>query len=232
VQKVAVVTGGSRGLGRALTMALAARGLKVYATGRDAAALASVAAAAPGVVPVRADVSDEADNAALAAQIVDAEGGLDVLIHNAGILGPRAPIADYPPAAWRRVFSINAFGVFDLSRQLIPILRPGASVQLVTSGVSVEGRAAWGAYSASKFACEGLAQIMAEELRPRGIRVNAVDPGSMRTAMRAAAKPEEDPMTLITPEENVACFVWLALDADLSVSGRRLRSKDPGPWRR
>jgi len=227
-----VVTGGSRGLGRALALALAARGLKVYATGRDEAALAAVAAAAPGVTPVRADVADEADNAALAARVARADGGLDVLIHNAGVLGPRAAIGDYPPAAWRRVFSINTFGVFDLSRQLIPLLRPGASVQLVTSGVSVEGRARWGAYSASKFACEGLAQILAAELRPRGIRVNAVDPGSMRTAMRAAARPEEDPMTLITPEQNVACFVWLALEADLSISGRRLRAKDPGPWSR
>ncbi len=228
--KIALVTGGTRGLGRALTLDLARRGCRVFATGRSEAGLEALArdAGALPVVPLRADASDVADNAAVAARVAE-EGGLDVLIHNAGVLGPRVPIADYPPEEFSRVLAINTFGPFDLSRQLIPHLRPGASVQLLTSGVSIEGRACWGAYSVSKFALEGLAQILAAELRERGIRVNAVDPGSMRTPMRAAAYPEEDPMTLVTPEENTACFLWLALEADLSVSGRRFRARDFTP---
>lgn len=232
MKPIALVTGGTRGLGRALSLALARRGLSVLATGRDPAALSALgdAAEAEGlsITPVASDVRSVRDNAALARRVRDA-GGLDVLIHNAGVLGPRVAIADYPPEDFQRVLAVNTFGPFDLSRQLIPHLREGASVQLLTSGVSVEGRAGWGAYSVSKFACEGLAQILAAELRGRGIKVNAVDPGAMRTAMRAAAYPQEDPMTRITPEQNVACFLWLALEAPLSISGRRLRAKDFDP---
>jgi NAD(P)-dependent dehydrogenase (short-subunit alcohol dehydrogenase family) len=102
----------------------------------------------------------------------------------------------------------------------------GGSIINVVSGVSVEGRAGWGAYSVSKFGVEGLTQILASELEERGIRANAVDPGGMRTEMRAAAYPEEDPMTRITPEENTRVFLYLASDESREVTGQRFKAQE------
>jgi len=102
----------------------------------------------------------------------------------------------------------------------------GASIVNVVSGVSVEGRAEWGAYSVSKFGIEGLTQILAAELEERGIRANAVDPGGMRTEMRAAAYPEEDPMTRITPEENTDVFLYLASDESKGAAGQRFKAQE------
>ena len=102
----------------------------------------------------------------------------------------------------------------------------GGSVINVVSGVSVEGRAEWGAYAVSKFGIEGLTQILAAELAQRKIRVNAVDPGGMRTEMRAAAYPEEDPATRITPEENTAVFLYLASDESKDVTGERFKAQE------
>ena len=104
----------------------------------------------------------------------------------------------------------------------------GGSIINVVSGVSVEGRAEWGAYSVSKFGIEGLTQILASELGQSGVRVNAVDPGGMRTDMRAAAYPEEDPQTRITPEENTAVFLYLASDESINVTGERFKAQEFG----
>jgi NAD(P)-dependent dehydrogenase (short-subunit alcohol dehydrogenase family) len=115
-----------------------------------------------------------------------------------------------------------------VSKAAIPYLSDGASIINVVSGVSVEGRAEWGAYSVSKFGMEGLNQILAAELAERGVRVNAVDPGGMRTDMRAAAYPEEDPQTRITPEENTAVFLYLASDESRDVTGERFKAQEFG----
>ena len=219
---IALITGGTRGLGRALTLDLARRGFTVFATGRTPGTLDALAADAEGldVRPVLADVSSPADNTRLAALIGDA-GGLDALVHNASLLGPRLPLADYPGDAFRAVLDVNVFGPFDLTRQLVPHLRPNAGVVFVTSGVGVVGKAGWGAYSVSKFALEGLAAIHAEELP--GARVFTIDPGSMQTAMRAAAYPAEDPSLLRRPEDNTAPFLWALLEAQQT--GLRLKAQ-------
>ena len=228
---VALVTGATRGLGRALALALARRGCHVLATGRSADQLAALRAAAAGealsLEAVQADHTSREDNRKLRQRIA-ALGGLSILIHNAGLLGPRVAIADYPTHAWDEVMAINLTAPFQLTRELIPLLQAGASVQLVSSGVGVEGRAGWGAYTVSKFGVESLGQVLAAELADRGIRVNVIDPGGMRTSMRAAAYPEEDPSTLITPEENTGVFLWLAFEAGMERSGERFRARD---WR-
>jgi NAD(P)-dependent dehydrogenase (short-subunit alcohol dehydrogenase family) len=159
------------------------------------------------VLAVAADVSRGEDARRLVEEAVGRFGGIDVLVNNAGLLGPRVTIEEYPEEEWRRVIDANLTGPYLVSKAAIPHLREGASIINVVSGVSVEGRAEWGAYSVSKFGVEGLSQILAAELEGRGVRSNAVDPGGMRTDMRAAAYPEEDPQTRITPEENTASSV-------------------------
>jgi NAD(P)-dependent dehydrogenase (short-subunit alcohol dehydrogenase family) len=149
-----------------------------------------------------------------------------VLVNNAGVLGPRVEILEYPEEEWRRVIEVNLTGPFLVSKAVVVHMPEGGSIVNVVSGVSVEGRAKWGAYSVSKFGVEGLTQILASELEERGIRVNAVDPGGMRTGMRAAAYPEENPLTRITPEENTGVFLYLASDESRDVTGERFKAQE------
>jgi NAD(P)-dependent dehydrogenase (short-subunit alcohol dehydrogenase family) len=228
--KVTLITGASQGLGRALALAFAREGARVVVNARSEESVRPVAGevedAGAEVLAVAADVSKGADVERLVGESVERFGKIDVLVNNAGLLGPRVAIEDFPEDEWRRVIDANLTGPFLVSRAAIPYLSNGASIINVVSGVSVEGRAEWGAYSVSKFGMEGLNQILAAELAERGVRVNAVDPGGMRTEMRAAAYPEEDPQTRITPEENTAVFLYLASDESEGVTGERFKAQE------
>jgi NAD(P)-dependent dehydrogenase (short-subunit alcohol dehydrogenase family) len=228
--KVALVTGASQGLGRALALACAREGARVVINARSEESIRPVAeeveSAGAEVLALAADVSKSSDVERMVGAAVERFGEIDALVNNAGLLGPRVAIAEYPEEEWRRVIEANLTGPFLVARAVIPHMPEGGSIVNVVSGVSVEGRAEWGAYSVSKFGVEGLTQILASELEGRGIRVNAVDPGGMRTGMRAAAYPEEDPMTRITPEENTDVFVYLASDDSRGVTGRRFKAQE------
>ena len=228
--KVALVTGASRGLGRALALAYAQEGAKLVLNARSEKSLKPVVeeaeAAGAEVVVVPADVASAADVQRLVEAAVGRFGGIDVLVNNAGLLGPRVKIEEYPEVEWRQVIDANLTAPFLLAKAAIPHMPEGASIINVVSGVSIEGRAEWGAYSVSKFGVEGLTQILAAELKERGVRANAVDPGGMRTEMRAAAYPEEDPQTKITPEENTAVFLYLASDESKDVTGQRFKAQE------
>ncbi len=230
--KVALVTGASQGLGRALALAYAKEGASLVINSRSEEGIRPVAEEVEGlgaeVLAVAADVSKGEDTQRLVEEATSRFGGIDVLVNNAGLLGPRVAIEEYPEEEWRRVIDANLTGPYLVSRAAISHLREGASIINVVSGVSVEGRAEWGAYSVSKFGVEGLSQILAAELEARGIRSNAVDPGGMRTDMRAAAYPEEDPQTRITPEENTAVFLYLASDESKGVTGQRFKAQEFG----
>ena len=233
--KVVMITGASRGLGRALALACAREGARVIINSRDAGSLDPVAGeareAGAEVLAIPADVSRSTHVALLVDSAVEQFGRVDVLVNNAGLLGPRVPIEEYPEDEWRRVLDANLTAPFLLARATIPRMPEGGSIINVTSGVSVEGRPEWGAYSVSKFGVEGLTQILAAELKDRGIRVNSVDPGGMRTEMRAAAYPDEDPTTRITPEENTAVFLYLASDESRDVTGKRFKAQEFQPAR-
>ena len=228
--KVALITGASQGLGKALALSFAREGASVVINSRGEEGVRPVAqeieAQGGEVLALAADVSEAADAERLIGATVERFGRVDVLVNNAGVLGPRVEIVEYPEAEWRRVIDANLTGPFLVSKAAIPHMPEGASIVNVVSGVSVEGRAGWGAYSASKFGVEGLTQILAAELAGRGIRANAVDPGGMRTEMRAAAYPEEDPMTRVTPEENTAVFLYLASDESKDVTGERFKAQE------
>ena len=228
--KVALITGASQGLGRALALAYAKEGARVVINARSEESIRPVAgeveASGAEVLALAADVSKSADVERLVDAAVERFDRIDVLVNNAGVLGPRVAIAEYPEDEWRRVIDANLTGPFLVSKAVVPHMPEGGSILNVVSGVSVEGRPEWGAYSVSKFGVEGLTQILASELEERGIRVNAVDPGGMRTEMRAAAYPDEDPMTRITPEENTDVFVYLASDESKGVTGERFKAQE------
>ena len=228
--KVALITGASQGLGKALALSFAREGASVVVNSRKEESIRPVAGEIESqggeVLALAADVADSADVERLVGASVERFGRVDLLVNNAGVLGPRVAIEEYPEDEWRRVIDANLTGSFLVSKAAIPHMPEGASIINVVSGVSVEGRAEWGAYSVSKFGVEGLTQILAAELSERGIRANAVDPGGMRTEMRAAAYPEEDPMTRITPEENVAVFLYLASDKSKEVTGERFKAQE------
>jgi NAD(P)-dependent dehydrogenase (short-subunit alcohol dehydrogenase family) len=228
--KVVMITGASQGLGKALALACAREGASLVINSRSDAGIRPVAEEAESlgaeVLALAADVSKGADVEKLVGAAAERFGGIDVLVNNAGVLGPKVRIEEYPEDEWRRVIDANLTGPFLVSKAAIPHMSEGGSIINVVSGVSVEGRAEWGAYSVSKFGIEGLTQILAAELKERGIRSNAVDPGGMRTDMRAAAYPDEDPQTRITPEENVGVFLYLASDESKGITGERFKAQE------
>lgn len=230
--EVVLITGASRGLGRALAAGFAAAGARVAICARDAAALEVVAGElegrGAGVVWSAADVTDAAAMQELVARASDRFGPVTVLVNNASVLGPRVPLREYDPADWRAVLDVNLTGT------LVPILavlpgmraRRSGSIINVSSGVGNVARTRWGAYAVSKWGVEALSHNLALEEASAGIRVNVVDPGRLRTDMRRVAYPEEDPQRTAPPEHAVPVFLWLASAAAAGVTGERFEALD------
>ncbi|HEX2225867.1 MAG TPA: SDR family NAD(P)-dependent oxidoreductase [Candidatus Binatia bacterium] len=234
IGKVALITGGSRGIGKAIATAYGREGAKVFICGRNEAAIhgamQEIRAGGGEIDGTAGDVADSGDARRIRDAALQRFGSIDILVNNASLLGPRVPIAEYPFSAWQDVMRVNVDGLFLMTQQVLQTMIPRhqGSIINVTSGVGRVGKARWGAYSVSKFALEGFTQMLAEELQDSGIRVNSINPGPTRTAMRAAAYPEEDPQTLPRPEEITNGFVYLASDESLGVSGKTFEAQD---WR-
>jgi NAD(P)-dependent dehydrogenase (short-subunit alcohol dehydrogenase family) len=230
--KVALVTGGSRGIGRAVAAAYARAGARVYICGRNkddlGTAVRELQASGGAVDGETADVGSVEDVKRVVRGATRRFGTIDVLVNNASILGPRVTIAEYPDPAWQEVLRINLSGVFFLCREVLPLMlaKRSGSIINVTSGVGRKGKARWGAYAVSKAGLECLTQVLADEVKDSGIRVNAVNPAATRTAMRAHAYPQEDPLTLPKPEEIIGIFLYLASEASAAVSGQSLDARD------
>lgn len=171
--------------------------------------------------------ADAAAYAALAARLQQRHGRLDGLVHNAGLLGPRVLLEETPAPALAQVLQVNVQAGFALTQALLPLLKAAdqASVIFTSSSVGRKGRAGWGAYSVSKFATEGLMQVWAEELADAGIRVNSVNPGGTRTAMRAAAYPDEDPARVPAPEDILPVYLYLLGPASQGTTGQALNAQ-------
>ena len=234
IGKVALITGGSRGIGKAIAAAYAREGAKVFICGRNEAAMDAamqeIRAGGGEVYGAAGDVANADDARRIRDATLQRFSCIDILVNNASLLGPRVSIAEYPFSAWQDVMRVNVDGLFLMTQQVLQtmIRRHQGSIINVTSGVGRVGKARWGAYSVSKFALEGFTQMLAEELQGSGIRVNSINPGPTRTAMRAAAYPEEDPLALPRPEEITNGFVYLASDESLGVSGKSFEAQD---WR-
>lgn len=189
---VALITGASQGLGRALAHGLADRGWQLVLDGRDPARLGSVATELPTAVTVAGDITDPAHRASLAAA-VDVFGRLDLLVNNASELGPSPlpTITSYPLEALRAVYETNVVAPIALLQLLVPLLRTSEGAVLnISSDAAVEAYEGWGGYGSSKAALDQVSAVLAVE-EPR-LRVYAVDPGDMRTAMHQRAFPGED----------------------------------------
>lgn len=226
-----MVSGGSRGLGADLARRFVEEGAAVSLCARDESDLEELRSrleeGGGRCVCVAADVADEAGVKRWVARTLEALGRIDALVNNASLLGPRVAIEDYPPAEWRKVMEVNLTGAFLCARAALPHLKESrGSLINVSSGVGDHGRPRWGAYSVSKNGLEALSQILAGELEGTGVRVNIVDPGAMRTEMRAAAYPEEDPATLPTPYEVADVFVYLVSDRSARITGERFRAQE------
>jgi NAD(P)-dependent dehydrogenase (short-subunit alcohol dehydrogenase family) len=212
----AIVTGASRGLGYALAEALVTSGWRVVVDGRDAEALAAAASRlGPSAVPVPGDVTDPAHRAALLA----AGGDLDLLVNNAGILGPspQPPLATYPLDVLREVYEVNVVAPLALTQLALPRLRAGAGTLVtITSDAAVEAYPGWGGYGSAKAAVEQVSRILAAE--EPALRVWWVDPGDLRTRMHQEAFPGED--IADRPEPATVAPAFLRLLKDRPESGR------------
>jgi NAD(P)-dependent dehydrogenase (short-subunit alcohol dehydrogenase family) len=237
-EAIVFVTGGSRGIGRSLSILLAEAGATVYTCGRDRPDLeetrrqarqAAESSQTSGIVRVEpADVTDEQSITELTDRIRREEGRLDALVNNAGILGDRATIEEYPLDTWRRTMDINVDGVFLTTRESIPLLRNSGDAVIVniSSSVGREGRAEWGAYSVSKCGVEGLTDILAGELTSDGIATVSANPGGTATEMRAEAYPDEDPETLPTSRDVAETLALLIRTVGVGQSGAKYNCRD------
>ncbi|HSR24070.1 MAG TPA: SDR family oxidoreductase, partial [Candidatus Eisenbacteria bacterium] len=216
--KVALVSGASRGLGRAVALAFAREGADLAICARGHAALEATAAACrrlgADVLAVTADVADPAGRERLVALTLARFGRVDVLVNNASTLGPTPLplLADTDPDAFEEVIRVNLTAPFLLSRALVGgmLLRGSGLVVNVSSDAAVTGCPGWGAYSAAKAGLDALGRVWAAEVAGFGVTVVSVDPGDMDTDMHRAAVPEDDPATLARPEEVAEAFVGLA----------------------
>lgn len=229
--KVALVTGGTRGIGRAIAAAYLGAGARVFICGRDENNLATALRelrSSGEIDGCAVDIGRTEDSKKLARRAVERFGAIDVLVNNASLLGPRVSISDYPDSAWEEVLRINLSGIFFLTREVLALMfvKGSGSIINVTSGVGRQGKARWGAYAVSKAGIECFTQVLADEVKNAGIRVNAVNPAATRTEMRAAAYPDEDPLTLPRPEDIVEIFLYLASEASSAITGRSLDARD------
>jgi len=231
--KTIMITGGSKGLGRALTHAFLHRGDNVAVCARGEDGLESLRSEtqrlAGELLAVVADVSIERDVERFISLAEQKFGRIDVLINNAAILGPSPMplLLDYPNRDFLEVLKVNIVSPFLVTKRVLPgmLVNGSGSVINITSEAGATGYAGWGAYGISKFGVEGLTETWADELAETAIRMNMVDPGSMDTEMHQLAVPERD-YRLPKPEEYLDVFLYLASDASLGVSGKRFEAQE------
>lgn len=229
--KVILVTGAGAGIGREAALYFAAHGAQVILLGRTVSKLEAVydeieaaGGKQPAIVPLDMKGATKSHYQGLCATIVDQFGRLDGLLNNASILGVLSPFEHIDHDSWHDIMQINVNAQFMLTQALMPALKaaPHASIVFTSSGVGRQGRAYWGPYAVSKFATEGLAQVMADEYENSSIRVNVINPGATRTNMRARAYPAENASKLKTPADIMPVYGYLMSDNSLQVNGQSL----------
>lgn len=229
--KVILVTGAGDGIGREAALIYARHGATVILLGRTVAKLEAVydeieqaGGPTPAIIPLDMKGATEANYRDMAATIEDQFGRLDGLLHNASLLGVLSPFAHIDLPTWDDIMKVNVTAQFMMTKALLPVLlkAPHPSIVFTSSGVGRQGRAHWGPYAVSKFATEGMAQVLADEYENSPLRVNVINPGATRTAMRSKAYPAEDKSKLKTPTEIMPVYLYLMADDSQGITGESL----------
>lgn len=229
-ERIILITGASDGIGRALALHSASLGAQVILHGRTVDKLEKVyddiemieGAQRPSIAVMDLASANSESYTTLAQSIGQEFGRLDGLVLNASILGERYSIEQYDAVMWQRVMHVNVTSAFALTQVFLPLLLKSddASVIFTSSGVGRTGKAFWGAYAASKFATEGLSQVLADEHRHGTLRANCINPGPTRTKMRLAAYPGEDRDKLKRPDDILSPYVYLLGPDSKGVTGQ------------
>ena len=239
-----LITAGASGIGRAMALRFARQGARVFVVDIDAPALRALTQEQPGILTSVCDIGERNAVESVIPEAIEALGGLDVLINNAGIAGPTAPLADFDPGAWEQVMNVNLNGTFNVTRMAIPALRQSGNNPCIVIMSSVAGRFGYpnrSAYATSKWGLIGLTKTLSRELGEWGIRVNAILPGAVageridkvlqaRAAANGRPLDEEKAEAMkiqslqrfVDPEDIAALACFLASDAGRSISGQLL----------
>lgn len=229
--KVILITGAGDGIGRVAALTYAKHGATVILLGKTVSKLEAVydeiialGGAEPAIVPLDMKGATKQHYRDLAATIEYEYGHLDGLLNNAGILGSLGPLEHFCVSTFENIMKVNVTAQAVLTKYMFPLLRkaPNASIIFTSSGVGREGREFWGAYAISKFAVEGMMQTWSKEVSKTNIRINCINPGATRTAMRATAYPGEDKDKLKTAEELMPTYLYLMADDSVGVNGQSL----------
>jgi len=233
--RVVLITGASSGLGAALAVECARAGASVILSGRNGSKLERVydeietmGAPQPAIAMLDLAIATAVDYDSVARSIDSEFGKLDGVVHAAGLLGDRTPLEQYDVPTWCKVLHVNLTAPFILTQVLLPHLRKSAdaSVIFVSSGVVKNQRPFWGAYAVAKSGLESVRSMLSQELEGEpNIRVNSVNPGRMRTAMRAAAYPAEDPNTVPTPASLSGTFLYLLSARSRGIDGQYIEAQ-------
>ena len=238
--KTILITGASDGIGKCCALNFANHGANLILLGRSTEKLEkiydSIHTSNPNSItihPLDFAAASISDYKQVADSIEDQYDRLDGLIHSAGMLGARCPIEHYPVETWEQTFRVNTASIFLLTKFLLPSLRRSddARILFTSSSVGRKGRGNWGAYAVSKFAGEGLMQVLAKELEnTSSIKVNSLNPGGIRTNMRRAAYPAENPESVPSPEILMPLYLYLFSPESKGIHGESLNFKDFDPF--
>ncbi|WP_286235235.1 YciK family oxidoreductase [Thalassotalea sediminis] len=233
-KKVILVTGAGSGIGRQAALTYAKLGATVILLGKTVQKLEQVydeiianGGAEPAIVPLDLKGATQQNYIDMSSTIAQQFGHLDGALLNASMLGELTPYTHIHQQIWDDTIKVNVTAQHLLSQALIPTMlkADNASLVFTSSGVGSKGRAYWGAYSVSKFATEGLMQVIADEYDESNLRVNAINPGATATAMRATAYPAEDQSTLATPEDIMPLYVYLMSDDSQNTTGQVIKAQ-------
>lgn len=232
--KTILVTGAGDGIGRAASIEFAKHGATVILLGKTVKKLENVydeivnaGYPKPAIVPLDMKGATEQNYIDMADTIAEQFGHLDGLLHNASQLGALGPFEHIDLTSLETILKVNVTAKAIMTKSLLPIMRKAehASIVFTSSGVGRKGRAYWGPYAFSKFATEGMMQVLADECDNTSVRVNSINPGATRTEMRAKAYPAEDPQTLKTAEQIMPTYLFLMGNESIDTNGQALNAQ-------
>lgn len=234
-EKIILITGSGDGIGAVAAKTFAKYGATIILLSKTEKKIVAIydeivkaGLPEPAIITLNLEEATAEDYAGLAHTIENEFGHIDGLLHNAAMFEGLSPIAQFDNTLWNRTVQVNLHAPFLLSQAMIPLLNKSTSSSMIftSSGVAHKGRAYWGAYGVTKAAGDNLMSILADELETSTpIRVNSIDPGRVRTRMRALAVPGEDPMTVPAPEDIMDAYVYLMSDESNDVNGKIISCK-------